>query len=76
MRTRAFEVMQEFVQYPLWIIEPSADRLPDGTDATRVVLMDLRFGTPAAPGFNASALVDNRNQVLESAFAFGGARPR
>jgi len=76
MGTKAFEVMQEFVQYPLWVIEPSADTLPDGTNASRVVLMDLRFGSPAAPGFNASALVDNRNRVLESAFGFGGARPR
>jgi inner membrane protein len=76
MRTKAFEVMQEFVQYPLWIVEPSADPLPDGTSATRVVLMDLRFGSPAAPGFNASAVVDNRNRVLESVLAFGGARPR
>ena len=76
MRTKPFQVMQEFVQYPLWVIEPSADPLPDGTSATRVALMDLRFGSPAAPGFNASAIVDNRNRVLESSFAFGGARPR
>jgi hypothetical protein len=76
MGTKAFEVMQEFVQYPLWIVEPSADPPPDGTSATRVVLMDLRFGSPSAPGFNASAIVDDRNRVLESGFAFGGARPR
>lgn len=76
MGTKAFDIMQEFVQYPLWIVEPSADPLPDGTSATRVVLMDLRFGSPAAPGFNANAIVDNRNRVLESSFAFGGARSR
>jgi inner membrane protein len=76
METRAFEAMQQFVQYPLWIVEPGADPLPDGTSATRVVLMDLRFGSPAEPGFNATAMVDDRNRVLESFFAFGGSRPR
>jgi inner membrane protein len=76
MQTKAFEAMQEFVQYPLWIVEPSADPLPDGTNATRVILMDLRFGSPPAPGFNASAIVDDHNRVLESSFAFGGAKPR
>jgi inner membrane protein len=76
MNTKPFEAMQEFVQYPLWIVEPSAEPAPDGTSTTRVTLMDLRFGTPAAPGFNASALVSSRYGILNSVFGFGGARPR
>jgi hypothetical protein len=76
MGTEPFKAMQQFVQYPLWIIEPSADAMPDGSSAARVTLMDLRFGSPAEPGFHASAIVDNRNRVLESSFAFGGARPK
>lgn len=76
MATRPFAVMQQFVQYPLWMVEPAADLLPNGQQATRVTLMDLRFGTPEAPGFNATALVGANDQVLESTFSFGGARPR
>jgi hypothetical protein len=72
MKTRPFEAMQQFVQYPLWIIEPAPRMLPNGESATRVTLMDLRFGTPAAPGFNATAVIANQDQVLDSVFRFGG----
>jgi hypothetical protein len=62
----------EFVQYPLWIVEPS----PNLEHATRVRLVDLRFGTPSAPGFQAAATVTDRNQVVSSVFGFGNLRVR
>ncbi len=76
MATPAFDVMQEFVLYPLWIVEPAPDALPNGGQATRVTLMDLRFGVPGSPGFNATALIGPNNNVMESRFGFGGAKPR
>jgi inner membrane protein len=72
MRTEPFQKFLEFVQYPIWVTEPVAE--PE--NATRVRLVDLRFGTPAAPGFQAVATVTDRNQVIDSAFSFGGQRPR
>jgi hypothetical protein len=38
--------------------------------------MDLRFGTPAEPGFVASAMVNQRRQVIRSGFTFGAPRLR
>jgi hypothetical protein len=73
MATKPFKVMLQFVQYPLWIVEPAPDSLP-GRPATRVTLMDLRFGTPSAPGFAAFATINARDQVLDSFFSFGGPR--
>jgi inner membrane protein len=72
MATDPFQALLAFVQYPLWSIEPA----PDMENATRVTLLDLRFGTPRQPGFAATAIVNNRNQVIESAFSMRGARPR
>jgi inner membrane protein len=63
-RTRAFEVFEKFNQLPFWKVTP----LPD---ASRVQLIDLRFGTPQRPGFQASAVVDGSGQVRESQFGFG-----
>jgi inner membrane protein len=60
-----------FSQFPLERAMPLAD--PEG--ATRVEAMDMRFGTPAQPGFVATAEVDNRLQVIRSWFTFGAARP-
>ncbi|MDE3195408.1 MAG: metal-dependent hydrolase, partial [Acidobacteriota bacterium] len=42
-----FQRMLEFVQWPLWVVEPA----PDPDRGTRVVLLDLRFGTPRRAGF-------------------------
>ena len=50
--------------------------LADPEGATRVEAMDMRFGTPAQPGFVATAEVDNRLQVIRTWFTFGAARPR
>lgn len=63
-RTRPFEVFGQFSQLPFWKVTP----LPRGT---RVELIDLRFGTPESPGFEASALVDSAGQVRDSHFGFG-----
>lgn len=67
MQTDAFRRFLEFVQFPVWVTEPA----PDVERATRVSLVDLRFGTPAAPGFVATATVTDRNQVVNSALSFG-----
>jgi inner membrane protein len=72
MQTFPFQRFLEFVQYPLWIVEPS----PNLEHATRVRLVDLRFGTPSAPGFQAAATVTDRNQVVSSVFGFGNLRVR
>jgi inner membrane protein len=72
LRTFPFQRLLEFVQWPLWVIEPAAD--PER--AERVMLLDLRFGTPQAAGFAASAIVKENNQVIESQFGFGAVRPR
>jgi inner membrane protein len=72
MATVPFQRLLEFVQYPLWVVEPAVDE----EHATRVTLLDLRFGTPRQPGFAATAIVNTRNQVLESEFGFGVVRPR
>lgn len=62
--TRAFELFGQFNQLPFWKVTP----LPD---ATRVELIDLRFGTPQRPGFEASAVVDASGIIRESQFGFG-----
>jgi len=67
-----FQMLLEFVQYPLWITQPVPD--PDG--GTRISLIDLRFGTPTQAGFAASAFVDRNNQVHDAAFGMGAMRPR
>jgi inner membrane protein len=63
-RTRAFEVFERFNQLPFWKVTP-LDNL------ARVELIDLRFGTPQTPGFEATAVVDSAGEVRESRFGFG-----
>jgi inner membrane protein len=62
--TAAFEAFARFDQVPLWKTTPLAD-------GTLVELLDLRFGTPEHPGFEASAIVDATGTVHESQFTFG-----
>ncbi len=72
---RPFRILNEFVQYPLWTVEPA----PDDADAKQVTLLDLRFGQPVAPGFaSARAIVDALNRVKSTSFGVGPAslRPR
>jgi inner membrane protein len=70
METFPFRRFLEFVQFPIWVIEPA----PNLEHGTRVSLVDLRFGTPSAPGFVAVATVTDRNQVADTELTFG--RPR
>lgn len=72
MRTEPFEKFLEFVVYPIWVLEPS----PERSGATLVRLVDLRFGTPSEPGFQARANVGTGNEILDSIFTFGTPRPR
>lgn len=64
-RTDAFQRFYEFVQYPVWKTTPG-----------QLALIDLRFGTPADPGFEAIATVDAAGHVVDSEFTFGSPRPR
>jgi inner membrane protein len=77
MQTRPFQAFLTFVQYPLWLSEPGVIENGSGSGrTTRVRLLDLRFGNPHEPGFAATAVVNDKNQVLESSFSLGGTRPR
>jgi inner membrane protein len=60
-----------FSQFPLERSMPLAD--PEA--ATRVEAMDLRFGTPAQPGFVATADLDSRMQMIRAWFTFGAVHP-
>jgi inner membrane protein len=75
METYPFRMLLEFVQWPLWVIQPAI--APGQADAggTRVSLIDLRFGTPSQSGFAASAVVDRNNHVQESVFGLGEVKP-
>jgi len=67
MQTPPFQRFLEFVQYPIWVATPS----PEFERATQVSLVDLRFGTPYAPGFFATATVTDRNQAENSTLSMG-----
>jgi inner membrane protein len=64
--TRAFQVFGSFNQLPFWRLSPT----PDGM---RVELIDMRFGTPTAPRFMATADVE-QGRVTKSEFGFGPMR--
>jgi inner membrane protein len=70
--TLPFQKLLEFIQDPIWVVEVAAEM----EHATRVRLVDFRFGTPAQPGFEAVATVTDRNQVVDSQFIMGAPRPR
>jgi inner membrane protein len=61
LHTFPFERFLEFVQWPLWTVEPS-----------RVTLVDLRFGTPRQDLFGVTAIVDEQGRVIESNFGVNG----
>jgi inner membrane protein len=63
-RTRPFQVFGQFSQLQFWKVTP----LPE---ASRVELIDLRFGSPARPGFEAEAVIDASGNVRETRFGFG-----
>ena len=57
LQTLPFQRLLEFVQWPLWILEPN-----------RVSLVDLRFGTPSTAFFSATADFDDRGRLISSQF--------
>jgi len=67
-----FRQFLAFSQFPFWRLSPADD--PE--NGKLVEVMDMRFGSPMAPGFMASAVVDSRLRVLRTAFQFGVIRPR
>jgi inner membrane protein len=72
---RRDHVIQEFLRFsvfPLWRVTPWSE-IENGK---LVEVFDMRFGSPAAPGFMARAIVNGNGQVVESSFRFGAARPR
>jgi inner membrane protein len=71
-RTPVFREFLRFSQFPLWRISPA----PDLENGKLVEAWDLRFGTPMAPGFMASALLDARLNPVRTWFEWGGARRR
>jgi inner membrane protein len=62
----------EFSQLPLWRVSPA----PQPENAKTVEVIDMRFGTPLAPGFMTGAVVTARLQVLDPFLRFGRPRPR
>lgn len=71
-RTATFQEFLRFSQYPLWRVLPA----PDLDNGRLVEAFDLRFGTPQAPAFIASALVDANLHVVETSFHWGFIRPK
>ena len=71
-RTPTIQEFLRFAQFPLWRIEPVSE--PE--NGQRVEVLDMRFGTPLAPGFVASAVLDSNLRVIGTSFTFGAARPR
>jgi inner membrane protein len=71
-RTPTFRDFLRFAQYPFWRVQPAAE-LEGGFT---VEAMDLRFGSPQAPGFVARAVLTSRLEVVRTWFTFGAAKPR
>ncbi len=71
-RIAVFRDFLRFAQFPLWRTGP----LTDGQEEVVIEALDLRFGTPASPGFVARAILNARLQVARAWFTFGRARPR
>lgn len=71
-RDPTFVGFLEFSQLPIWRVSPA----PEPENAKIVEVVDLRFGTPLAPGFMAGAVVTSRLQVIDQFFRFGRLRPR
>jgi inner membrane protein len=71
-RTVAIQEFLRFAQFPLWRVTPVSE--PE--DGQRVEVLDMRFGTPQAPGLLASAVLDSKLHAVKTSFTFGAARPR
>jgi inner membrane protein len=71
-RTATIQEFLRFARFPLWRITPVSE--PE--NGQRVEVLDMRFGTPLAPGFLASAVLDSKLHAVGTSFTFGAARPR
>ena len=71
-RTADFQEFLRFSQFPLWRLSP----VPEPENGKLVEVLDMRFGTPLAPGFMVSALVSSRLEVIQTWFQWGALRPR
>jgi inner membrane protein len=71
-RDRTFSEFLEFSQYPLWRVSPA----PEPENAKTVEVVDMRFGTPLAPGFMTGAIVNSRLHVIHTFYSFGRLWPR
>ena len=72
---RRHPVIREFLafnQIPLWRVTP----WPEIENGRLVEIFDMRFGSPAAPGFMARAILNGRGEVVETAVQFGTPRAR
>jgi len=65
-QTQTFQDFLRFSQYPFWRVMP----LPEPKNAQKVEVMDMRFGSPAAPGFVATAIVNEQLEVVKAWFSF------
>lgn len=63
-RTPAFQSFSQFDQLPFWKTTP----VEGGTE---VELIDLRFGSPENPGFEARAIVTGSGEVHDAQVTFG-----
>jgi inner membrane protein len=62
--TDAFQVFAGFDQVPFW----KTTRVEGGTE---IELIDLRFGSPSSPGFEASTVVDEQGVAHNARVRFG-----
>jgi inner membrane protein len=71
-KTETFRIFLDFSKFPLWRVAAASE--PQNSKLVEV--FDLRFGTPAEPGFRVNALVDGRGTVVGTHFDFGPPRAR
>ena len=70
--TEPFRYFLYFARFPVWSVTPVI--MPDGKQAKRIELTDLRFGIPGAGSFHCIAFEDSEGQVMDSLFTFGSGR--
>jgi inner membrane protein len=66
-RLPPFQEFLRFSQFPMWRVAPS----PNLENGTEVEVLDLRFGTPAAPAFMVRANLDAKLRAVDTSFQFG-----
>jgi inner membrane protein len=71
-RSPAIRGFLEFAQFPLWRVSP----WPEIENSRLVEVFDMRFGSPASPGFMAKAIVASDGKIVQDDFQFGTPRAR